>query len=107
MRALLEMRSEAIKLVSNGRSILIFPQGTRVPPGEEKTYEIGVFALYQVTGLPVIPVALNSGHVWPKNSWTKKSGLIQVEFLQPISPGLKRKKFMSILVKLLKTNGDY
>jgi len=99
MRALLEMRSEAIKLVSNGRSILIFPQGTRVPPGEEKTYEIGVFALYQVTGLPVIPVALNSGHVWPKNSWTKKSGLIQVEFLQPISPGLKRKKFMSILVK--------
>ena len=43
--------------------MLIFPQGTRVAPGKEQPYEIGVFSFYQATGLPVVPVALNSGHV--------------------------------------------
>ena len=59
MRALRKMRLAALKLAKQGRSMLIFPQGTRVPPGVSKPYEIGVFALYEATGLPVVPVALN------------------------------------------------
>ena len=59
MRALRKLRDDAIAAASGGRSILIFPQGTRVAPGVEHRYEIGVFALYEATGLPVVPVALN------------------------------------------------
>ena len=57
----------------------------------DQPYEIGVFSLYQATGLPVLPVALNSGHVWPRNSWLKYPGRVTVEFLDLIEPGLDRK----------------
>ena len=56
-----------------------------------------MFALYDTTGLPVVPVALNSGHVWPRNSWTKRPGIVDVRFLPPIAPGLSRKGFMAEL----------
>ena len=97
MRALREMRGAALKLAAHGRSMLIFPQGTRVMPGATKPYEIGVFALYQSTGLPVVPVALNSGVVWPRNSWLKYPGTVDIYFLKPIQPGLTRKQFMAKL----------
>jgi 1-acyl-sn-glycerol-3-phosphate acyltransferase len=94
MKALRDMRLAALQLANDGRSMLIFPQGTRVSPGDDKPYEIGVFALYEATGLPVVPVALNSGHVWPRNSWLKYPGQVSIEFLDPIQPGLDRKNFM-------------
>ena len=97
MRALREMRCAALKLAAHGRSMLIFPQGTRVMPGATKPYEIGVFALYQSTGLPVVPVALNSGVVWPRNSWLKYPGTVDIHFLEPVQPGLTRKQFMAKL----------
>jgi 1-acyl-sn-glycerol-3-phosphate acyltransferase len=91
------MRDEALELAAQGRSMLIFPQGTRVPPGVSKPYEVGVFALYESTGLPVVPVALNSGLVWPRNSWLKYPGTVEIHFLEPIRSGLTRKQFMSKL----------
>ena len=97
MRALRKMREAALKLAEQGRSMLIFPQGTRVPQGTSKPYEIGVFALYEATGLPVVPVALNSGHVWPRNSWLKYPGTVDIHFLDSIQPGLTRKQFMAKL----------
>ena len=97
MRALREMRAAGRDLAKKDRSMLIFPQGTRVAPGADQPYEIGVFSLYQATGLPVVPVALNSGHVWPRNSWLKYPGRVNVEFLDPIEPGLDRKRFMAKL----------
>ena len=97
MRALRKMRGAALELAAYGRSLLIFPQGTRVMPGVTKPYEIGVFALYQSTGLPVVPVALNSGIVWPRNSWLKYPGTVDIHFLEPIPPGLTRKQFMAKL----------
>ena len=97
MKALREMRFAGKTLAAKGRSMLIFPQGTRIAPGVDHPYEIGVFALYEATGLPVVPVALNSGHVWPRNSWMKYPGLVTVEFLDPIYPGLDRKSFMATL----------
>ena len=97
MKALRDMRAAALTLLEKRRSMLIFPQGTRVAPGAEHPYEIGVFALYEATGLPVVPVALNSGHVWPRNSWLKYPGHVSIEFLTPIEPGRDRKSFMSEL----------
>ena len=103
MRALRKLRDDAIAAASGGRSILIFPQGTRVAPGVEHRYEIGVFALYEATGLPVVPVALNSGHVWGRNSWLKRPGRIDVEFLASIEPGLSRRDFMERLETAIET----
>ena len=97
MRALRKMRYAALELAAQGRSMLIFPQGTRVPPGVSKPYEIGVFALYESTNLPVVPVALNSGPVWPRSSWLKYPGTVDIHFLEPIQPGLTRKQFMAKL----------
>ena len=102
MKALRDMRAAASALAANGRSMLIFPQGTRVAPGVARPYEIGVFALYESTGLPVVPVALNSGHVWPRNSWFKYPGTVMVEFLESIEPGLDRRLSCHSLKRILK-----
>ena len=84
-----------------GRDILIFPEGTRVKPGQHKTYQAGVAALYGALDLPVVPVALNSGLFWGRRSFNKKPGVITLEFLTPIRPGLSRKVFMAELEKRL------
>ena len=97
MKALRAMRKKAVHFRDRGRSMLIFPQGTRVAPGTDHPYEIGVFTIYESTGLPVVPVALNSGHVWPRNSWSRTPGIVDVRFLDPIEPGLSRKAFMAEL----------
>ncbi|MGB2319074.1 MAG: lysophospholipid acyltransferase family protein [Candidatus Puniceispirillum sp.] len=97
MKALRELRAAALRIRDNPRSILIFPQGTRVMPRTPHDYQIGVFTLYDTTGFTVIPIALDSGRVWPRNSWLKFPGRVHVRFLEPIKPGLTRKQFMSTL----------
>ena len=97
MKALRELRASALRIRENPRSILIFPQGTRVMPHTPHDYQIGVFTLYDTTGFTVIPIALDSGRVWPRNSWLKFPGRVSVRFLEPIKPGLTRKQFMSTL----------
>jgi len=103
MKALRQLRADAATAAVSGRSVLIFPQGTRVAPGAEHKYEIGIFAVYEATGLPVVPVALNSGHVWGRNSWRKYPGVIDVDFLPAIPPGLDRKSFMAALESAIET----
>ena len=51
-----------------GRHLLIFPQGTRLSPDDYQPYHNGLYALYSATELPVVPVALNSGYFWSKDS---------------------------------------
>jgi 1-acyl-sn-glycerol-3-phosphate acyltransferase len=91
------MLKAARTAVADGHPILIYPEGTRTPPGERRPYHPGVAALYGDLGLPVIPVALNSGLFWGRRSFHKKPGTITLEFLPPIAPGLPRKTFMAEL----------
>jgi 1-acyl-sn-glycerol-3-phosphate acyltransferase len=98
MRALKKLQEEALLAKQTGRSILIFPQGTRVEPRDNTTpYQIGVFSLYQALSIPVIPVALNSGRYWPNKRFLKNPGIIDVIFMSPIKTGLPRKEFMAKL----------
>ena len=97
MAALKKMRHEAEASAKTGRSILIFPQGTRVAFGEAAPYQVGIFALYEATGLPVVPVALDSGRFWPRRSLWLYPGKVQFRYLPPIAPGLARKPFMQAL----------
>lgn len=94
VKSLTIMKKACDEAVKAGRKIVIFPQGTRVAPGEKKPYKVGVVALYQDLELPVVPVALNSGLFWPKKGWLKKSGTVVVEFLPPIPPKLSRSQMM-------------
>jgi 1-acyl-sn-glycerol-3-phosphate acyltransferase len=96
-RALAAMMEAAHLAADAGRKIVIFPQGTRITPGEDRPYKSGIAALYQELNVPIVPMALNSGLLWPKNSFMKKPGIITVEFLPPIPPGLPREQMMGRL----------
>ena len=95
MAALKKLRRKAEALVAEGRSLLIFPQGTRVASGQSVPYQVGVFALYQATSLHVVPVALNSGRFWARNGFIKKPGVVLVHFLPTIGQGLPRDSVMT------------
>lgn len=95
--ALKRLLADARNEVAGGRSILIYPEGTRTPPGERRPFHPGVAALYGDLGIPVVPVALNSGLFWGRRSFHKKSGCITLRFLPAIAPGLPRKAFMAAL----------
>jgi len=86
--------------LQTGQSIVIFPQGTRVPVDGDIAkypYQSGIVALYQFCNVPVVPIALNSGLFLPKNIFNKKSGTIAIKFLPPINPGLDKKLFLDTL----------
>jgi len=76
------------------RPLLIFPQGTRVKFDEQPTFKKGAGRIYNSLNLPCIPVALNTGKVWPKSSFIKNSGDIHISFLEPIMPGKGKNDFM-------------
>jgi 1-acyl-sn-glycerol-3-phosphate acyltransferase len=94
------------KAVARGSPIVIFPEGTRTPPGEKHAYQPGIAALYKQLQLPVVPVALNSGLFWGRRRFAKRPGTILVEFLEPITPGLERKAFMAELESRIETATD-
>lgn len=105
-KALEVMLSAARKARDEGRKIVIFPQGTRLPPGVKKPYKIGVGALYEDLGIPVVPMALNSGLFWPKKGLLKRPGVITIAFLPPIPPGLTRDAMMQELEDRLESESD-
>lgn len=96
-KALRGMVQEAREMIATGRPIVVFPQGTRTAPEERGTYQSGIAALYRELGVPVVPVALNSGIFWRRRSNLRRPGTIVLRFLPPIPPGLDRKAFMERL----------
>lgn len=91
-------KSEAMKslihgshlAIAEGRPIVIFPQGTRVEAGQsvkERPYRHGVARIQEATGLPIVPMALNSGLFWPRKGWLRRPGTVVFSILPPIPPG--------------------
>lgn len=89
-KALRQMVKDARRFLAMGRPLAIFPEGTRVPRGTHAPLQSGFAALYKLLGLPVIPVAVNSGHLYHRR-W-KKPGTIIIHFGDPIEPGLPREE---------------
>ena len=96
-QALKGMVRGAREQLAAGRTLIIFPQGTRTAPGTERSYLPGVAALYKQCDAPVVPVALNSGLYWPRRQFKKRPGTIILEFLPPVPPGLDRRRFIEEL----------
>ena len=86
------------KIVKNeNRPLLIFPQGTRIKVEDRVPFKKGVGRIYEALNVSCVPIALNSGKVWPKNGIIKYPGKITVSFLEPIKPGLNRDEFIKNL----------
>jgi 1-acyl-sn-glycerol-3-phosphate acyltransferase len=85
------------RAVADGRPIVIFPEGTRTAPGTRRPYHPGVAALYRQLGVPLVPVALDSGLYWGRRHFLKRPGRIVVEILPAIPPGGARRAVMAEL----------
>ncbi len=97
--AVRELLRGADAAVAEQRQIVIFPEGTRVAPGTWVKLQPGVAALAARTGLPVIPVATDSGHHWGRRAFLKRPGTIQIAVLPPLPPGLPRAELMRRLAE--------
>lgn len=97
--ALKRMVADVQDRLAKGRQVIIFPEGTRTAPGQTRPYHPGIYAIYRglPEGVPLLPVAVNSGHFWGRRSFVKRPGTIRMRFLEPIPPGLDRKAFMALL----------
>lgn len=88
--ALRSMRRAAINAMAQGRPLVLFPEGTRVPHGEQPPIHSGFAGIYKLLGLPVHPVALDSGRL--KQGWRRYPGVITYRVGPPIPPGLSREE---------------
>jgi 1-acyl-sn-glycerol-3-phosphate acyltransferase len=87
-KALREMLAEAKRYAATGRPLAIFPEGTRVPHGTVAPLQSGFAGIYKLLGLPVVPVAIDSGPYYQR--WIKHPGAITIQIGEPIPPGLPR-----------------
>ena len=79
------------------RPLLIFPQGTRIKANEITPFKKGVGRIYEALNISCLPIALNSGNIWPKKGIIKYPGKITISLLEPIRPGLNRDEFIKKL----------
>jgi len=94
LRALIARAEEA---VSEGRQVVIMPEGTRRAPDDPPDYKPGAAAVYGRLDVPCVPFGLNSGLFWPRRRFLRRPGTIVISFLPAIPPGLPRKAFQTRL----------
>lgn len=90
-KALRRLMAEGKELRAQGRSVIVYPEGTRVTPGESPPLRSGFAGLYKAVNLPVVPIALDSGRFMPKKG-PKRPGVVTIRVGTPIPPGLPRKE---------------
>lgn len=104
--AIQKMKADVAAGSAEPGQLVIYPQGTRVPPAEKRPYKAGTAVLYQQLGQPCVPVATNIGVFWPKRSLLRSPGVAVVEFLPPIPPGLTSAEFMTRLENEIEDASD-
>jgi 1-acyl-sn-glycerol-3-phosphate acyltransferase len=93
-KALKFMLNQSREALAGGRSVLIFPEGTRMKELDPIRFKRGVELLYAKLGTPVLPVLVNSGKFWGPGRSRKRSGTITVSYLPPIPPGMPAELFV-------------
>lgn len=104
--AVARMKADVLAGAVEPGQLVIYPQGTRVAPGDTKPYKVGTGLLYAELAQPCYPVAANVGVFWPKRGILRKPGLAVVEFLDPIAPGLPIPDFMKQLETDIETHSN-
>ena len=83
----------------SNRPLIIFPQATRVLPHERPSFKKGVAKIYEQLKIECLPLAINSGNVWPKSGKKKINKEVTISILKPIEYGLNKEDFLNILEK--------
>ncbi len=96
-RAMSLMNEAAARAIRDGRQLIIFPEGTRRPPGAPPAYKLGITHLYAALNVPCVPVALDTGLHWPRRGFVRRPGTTVIEFLPAIQPGLDRARFLDLV----------
>ncbi len=104
--AIAQMKADVAAGAAEPGQLIIYPQGTRVAPGDKLPYKVGTGLLYEQLAQPCHPVATNVGVFWPKRGILRKPGLAVVEFLPPIPPGLRVADFMARLETEVEENSN-
>lgn len=96
-KELRRLREETAQRVADGAQVVVFPEGTRVAPGETVSYQPGVAGIYLAVNAPCVPVAHDSGRYWRKLGGALNPGVITIRILEPIPPGLDRRTFQQVI----------
>lgn len=97
--ALNQVAERGRQRLAEGYSIIVFPEGTRVPPGQKRRYKVGGAYLAVAAGAPVVPVALNSGECWRRQAFLKTPGIVTVSIGPAIDPAGKTAEEVNALVE--------
>jgi 1-acyl-sn-glycerol-3-phosphate acyltransferase len=92
--------------LTQGKQVVIFPEGTRTMIGQAASYKTGISHLYTALEVACVPVALNSGALWPRRKFLRPPGTIVVEVLTPIPPGLGRQEMFDLMVDKIETASE-
>ena len=101
--AITRMKADVARGTALPGQLVIYPQGTRVAPGEVKPYKMGTGLLYDQLGQTCVPAATNVGVFWPKHGILRHPGLAVLEFLPAIAPGLAVPEFMARIETTVET----
>ena len=82
---------------SSNRPLIIFPQGTRLPPQDRTPFKKGASRIYEELKISCQPIAINSGYTWPKKGYKKTNTILTISILKPIEPGLDKEFFLKKL----------
>jgi len=97
-KVMLDVLRRTREELATGRQLIIYPEGTRRPPGAEPVYKYGIARMYRDLGVPVVAVAMHPGLFWPRRSFRRYPGHFKVRILPPIEPGLDPDVFYARLI---------
>lgn len=89
--------------LGEAKQVVIFPEGTRTRVGDADSYKTGISHLYKDLGVACVPVALNSGVLWPRHSFLRPPGVVRMQILEAIPPGMGRKQMFDLMVQRIET----
>jgi 1-acyl-sn-glycerol-3-phosphate acyltransferase len=104
--ALTDVVERSREALEQGRPVILFPEGTRQKVGAPPAYKAGIGRIYAGSNVACVPVALNTGLFWPRDSVLRRPGRVVIEVLEPIPPGLDKRAFMAELTNRIETATD-
>lgn len=105
-KAMLKVLERTRREMAGGRQLIIYPEGTRRPPGAEPDYRYGIARLYRDLGVPVVPVVMHPGLFWPRRKFMRYPGHFKVRILAPIAPGMDPDAFMEHIMEVMEEASD-
>ena len=92
--------------MKEGRQLIIYPEGTRRPPGAAPEYKYGIARLYRDLQMPVVPAVHHAGLFWPRRKSIRQPGHFKVRILPPFEPGMEPDAFFQHLVSVMEAASD-